>query len=95
MVSGPAKKSPMPERARAGYKKKFTERKRRFNEKAKTSFKRKVRKVVDRNIETKLSPHKIEGSISGAIDITHSCPTLTPSQVVAARRVLYLAGSRD
>ena len=57
----------MPKRARTAYKKKFVKRKRKFNKrKPKTSFKKRVQKIVDRNLETKLSTYKVESSFTAA-----------------------------
>jgi hypothetical protein len=65
----------MPKRAQAGYKKKFVKRKRKFNKrKPKTFFKKRVQKIVDRNLETKLATYHVESAYTvagGTYQIPH------------------------
>ena len=55
------------ERARTAYKKKFTKYKTKINKnRVKKSFKKCVKKIVDKNQETKLATYKLEQTYSQA-----------------------------
>ena len=63
----------MSKRARTVHKKKFTKRRRKFNKKTrKTTFKKDVQRVIDKNLENKLAVYKPESaftSIAGTVQL--------------------------
>ena len=72
----------MPKRARGTYKKKFVKRKRRFNKK-RVPLRKKIQRVVERNIETKLSTLKVEGTLEGgSIALLHNNITLVDGNLI-------------
>jgi putative component of toxin-antitoxin plasmid stabilization module len=66
----------MPKRARTSYKKKFVKHKRKLNKrKTKSTFKKRVQRIVDENLGTKLAVYKVENTFTqagGTVQLYHN-----------------------